>query len=161
TGSAAPLNPLTGYPGACTGTMSVGLRLVTYQDPEETASASSSLPGATGCSLLDFSPQVVVEAGSETRATNAPHPKPTLPQEANPATPTGSPAKSLDLDFGGGLRLDRGLADAYPTCSAAQATLLVEGPGSCPAESKLGTVRIGTPLVPEMLGGGGGGGGGG
>jgi hypothetical protein len=161
TSSSAPLNPLTGYPGFCPGgTLPVSLRLETYQDPGGTTTASSTLPGPTGCPSLAFDSQLDLGLATASRTVTGLDLDLTVPQDVNPATPTQSPAKTFAVDFGGGLRLDQDLANEYPACTVGQAALLVEGPGSCPAETKLGTVRIGTPLVPEMLGGGGGGGGG-
>ena len=118
-----------------------------------TTTASSNLTGATGCNLLSFDPALTVAAGSETRSTTGLDLDLTVPQEVSPAFPTPPPAKSVDVDFSGGLRLDSTAAADHPSCSAEQAAIGVEGPGSCPAEARVGSVRIGTPLVPEMLGG--------
>jgi hypothetical protein len=155
TASGSPLAPLTGYPGSCSPTMPVGFRLETYQDPGVTTTASSSLTGATGCNLLSFNPALSVAAGSETRSTTGLDLDLTVPQEVSPAFPTPPPAKSVELDFSGGLRLmrDPSLSDVVPTCTAEEAAIGIEGPGSCPAETKVGSVRIGTPLVPATLGG--------
>ena len=153
TGSGSPLTPLTGYPGSCGPTMPVGFRLETYQDPGVTTTASSNLPGVTGCTLLSFNPALTVAAGSETRSATGLDLNLTVPQESSPAFPTPPQAKSVDVDFSGGLRLDSSAAADHPSCSAEQAAIGVEGPGSCPAEARVGSVRIGTPLVPEMLGG--------
>ena len=109
TASGSPLTPLTGYPGSCGPTMPVGFRLETYQDPGVTTTASSTLTGATGCNLLSFDPALSVAAGSETRSTTGLDLDLTVPQEVSPAFPTPPPAKSVDVDFSGGLRLD-------PTC---------------------------------------------
>ena len=153
TASGSPLNPLTEYPGSCGPTMPVGFRLETYQDPGVTTTASSNLPGVTGCTLLSFNPALTVTAGSETRSATGLDLDLTVPQESSPAFPTPPQAKSVDVDFSGGLRLDSSAAADHPSCSAEQAAIGVEGPGSCPAEARVGSVRIGTPLVPEMLGG--------
>ncbi len=153
TASGSPVTPLTGYPGSCSPTMPVGFRLETYQDPGVTTAASSTLTGATGCNLLSFNPALSVATGSETRSTTGLDLDLTVPQEVSPAFPTPPPAKSVDLDFSGGLRLDSGAAADYPSCSAEQAAIGVEGPGSCPTEARVGSVRISTPLVPETLGG--------
>ena len=107
----------------------------------------------TGCTLLSFNPALTVAAGSETRSATGLDLDLTVPQESSPAFPTPPQAKSVDVDFSGGLRLDSSAAADHPSCSAEQAAIGVEGPGSCPAEARVGSVRIGTPLVPEMLGG--------
>ena len=149
TASGSPLNPLTGYPGSCGPTMPVGFRLETYQDPGVTTTASSTLPGATGCNLLSFDPALTRRGrlGDEVdhRPRSRPHRAPgSLARLSDPAAGQVGRPRLLR-------RAAAGLELRPPTIRPAppkQAAIGVEGPGSCPAEARVGSVRIEHPAGP-------------
>jgi Invasin, domain 3 len=147
TASDAPEKALVGYPPTCGQTLSLGLELQTYQDPEHLAGAATTLPMATGCGFVGFIPSVLVQASSSSRTRSFLDVDFQLPQETGPF-PTASPAKSMVIPLGGALRLDQAAVDQHAVCSAPEAGIGTEEPAACSAAAKIGSVRIETPVAP-------------
>ena len=107
-----------------------------------------------GCDKLPFDP--TISTGFESQTTSSPtgltvgvH----LPQEAS-ETPVGdseSDLKDTTMALPPGVTLNPSAANGLVGCSEAQIALHSPGAGSCPEASKVGTVKIKTPLLPNEL----------
>jgi hypothetical protein len=123
------------------------------------------MPAMDGCDRLPFSSSISVapdgqEASTPSGLTVAIH----IPQEST-VDPNGlaeSAVKDTTVTLPEGVQLSPGAADGLLACSNAEVgftgveeetgtKLFTSGPVDCPAASKVGTVEIKTPLLPEPL----------
>jgi hypothetical protein len=107
-----------------------------------------------GCNRLNFEPKITVapsgQAGSTpTGLTVGIH----VPQESIfiPAGLAESAVKDTTVTLPEGVALNPSAADGLETCSEAQVALSQDVVPSCPEASKVGLVRIKTPLLPNEL----------
>jgi hypothetical protein len=120
---------------------------------------SSQATGVEGCGQLSFSPSA--EFQPETAASDSPSGidvKITVPQEEGIANRAPATLKKVVAVLPSGLTLNSSAADGLAGCSERQIGVLSKAPlrfaadpSSCPASSKLGSVVIDTPLLPEPL----------
>jgi hypothetical protein len=102
-----------------------------------------------GCANVPFEPSVATEAG--TTATDSPSPatiEATVPFEPGAAV-YQSNVKTAKLTLPQGMGLNPAAAPGLGTCDEAQFPIHSRDAISCPADSKLGTVEIETPVLPE------------
>ncbi len=116
--------------------------------------ANDAPAGFTGCSNLSFGPSLstVPDTGeADTPAGLSVNVK--LPQEAL-RVPEGlveSTIENTAVTLPEGLVINPGQAAGLVACDEAQANVHGEGPQSCPLASKVGTVKIKTPLLEGEL----------
>ena len=172
--STAPLKPFLRLPTSCT-PAGTGLQTTLHADSWfepgvfHEASFTSHLPpnyplppsergapqGATGCAAVPFEPQLTFQPSTPAIA-GAPAGYSldlTLPQPEDPTGIGEADLKKSVITFPAGLRVSPSAADGLGSCSEAQLDLHSEDDPSCPDSSKLGTVRIETPLLKEPLNG--------
>jgi hypothetical protein len=150
----APEVPLLTNPTSCGVPRTATLGVDSWQEPGIFASKSVSLPELVGCEKLDFSPTISVgadgTAGSTPTGLNVDlH----VPQEAssNPAGLAEADVKDTTVALPEGVQMSPSAADGLLACSPTQIGLHGGEPPSCPEASKVGTVEIDTPLLPEPL----------
>jgi hypothetical protein len=166
--SSAPPRPFLALPTSCEGPQTFTIKgLGTWEDPGVRAEASSVShdgqdleTGFTGCSALSFEPEI--SAVPDTGAADTPAGlavNVTFPQEALrvPGGLIESTDENTTVTLPAGLVINPGQAAGLAACSQAQARLDEEGAPSCPSASKVGTVKIQTPLLegafePELNG---------
>jgi hypothetical protein len=136
-----------------------------WQNPMTMVSASFSWPALTGCDLVPFDPSLTATPIGQARA-GAPvgfEFKLHLPQDTNPAGIGEADLRSTRVVLPAGLRVSPSSANGLAACGEAQIGLL--GPNfpepnrirfstadpTCPDSSKLGSVRIDTPLLDQPL----------
>jgi hypothetical protein len=120
----------------------------------ETHNASDTPTGFTGCEKLSILPSfsaVPDTAFADTPAgltaeVKVPQETLELPNSLVPAT-----LKDTKVTLPEGLVINPGQAAGLAACQSAEANLEGEGPQSCPNASKVGTVKIQTPLLEEEL----------
>ncbi len=107
-----------------------------------------------GCNRLSFEPSVNVtpdgqQGSTPTGLTVGVH----VPQESelNPNGLADSTVKDTTVTLPTGVALNPAGADGLSSCSEAQVGLQSPAAIACPESSKVGTVEISTPLVPEPL----------
>ena len=120
----------------------------------ETFGATVPMPTMDGCNRLPFSSSISVVpdglAGSTpTGLTVGVH----VPQEEvlNPAGLAPADVKDTTVALPAGVALNPAGADGLLACSEAQIALSSDSVPSCPESSKVGTIEIHTPLLPNPL----------
>jgi hypothetical protein len=148
------VKPLIDYPSTCTGApLGSELRVTSYQRPGETSVAHSEYPPVTGCEHQVFNPVLSANLTSaETDSASGLDLRFTVPQTLG-KSPSPSQAKAVTVAFPPGLTINPDAADGQSACADAQAAFGSEGPASCPDNSKIGTVSIGTPALEGPLSG--------
>ncbi len=154
--------PLLILPTSCTGPMHTSLEADPWVSPgdfsapkEYTFTNNEGEPyGQDGCNRLSFEPSIDVtpdgQAGSTpTGLTVDVH----IPQGAslNPNGDAESTVKNTTVALPAGVALNPAAADGLMACSTEQLGLEDPTPISCPESSKVGTVEISTPLLPDPL----------
>ena len=162
-GSDAKPRPLVTLPTSCTGAQpsftirakgtweNEGLRReasIPFHDAQDTASEF------TGCSELSFDPSLSV--APETGEADTPAGlgvSVTFPQEELriPGGLVEATIENSSVTLPEGLVLNPDQAAGLQACTRAQARLAEEGPPGCPLASKVGTVKIKTPLLEGAL----------
>ncbi len=110
--------------------------------------------GLSGCNRLTFEPSITAtpdgQAGSSPSGlTVGIH----VPQDAtlNPTGDAQSTVKNTTVSLPAGVTLNPAAADGLLSCAIEQVGLESQGPVGCPEASKVGTVEIKTPLLPDPL----------
>jgi uncharacterized repeat protein (TIGR01451 family) len=113
--------------------------------------------GLTGCEHLSFNPTIAV--APETSATDTPTGLTVdvgVPQDGlvSPEGLATADLKDAKVVLPQGMVVNPARANGLSACQTAESGLGTEGPASCPASSRIGSVRITTPLLSEKIEGG-------
>ncbi len=154
--------PFIVMPTSCTGPLQTSVEADAWNDighftaPFEYSfkNGAEEPYGMDGCNRLNFEPSISLtpdgEQGSTpTGLTVGVH----VPQDAS-LNPTGlaeSSVKDTTVTLPAGVALNPAAADGLMSCSTEQVGLDSPAPIACPESSKVGTVEIGTPLLPDPL----------
>jgi hypothetical protein len=148
--------PLLSLPTSCTGPLQTTMSTDSWQAEGNFTAPIASLvePSLDGCNRLPFGPSISVapdgQAGSSPSGLSVGiH----VPQDAL-LSPTGlaeSNVRDTTVALPAGVALNPAAADGLEACSEAQIALSVDAFPSCPEASKVGTVEIKTPLLPNAL----------
>ncbi|MGH2878775.1 MAG: hypothetical protein ACRDK4_04105 [Solirubrobacteraceae bacterium] len=121
--------------------------------------ASSQSPPVTGCDLLTFTPSIVAQPTVE--AADSPTGlefEMRVPQFENPLTNATPSLDNATVVFPEGMTVDPSSGQGLAACSAAQIGWLGgtpqnfdAAPPQCPEDSKIGTLELETPLLPNKL----------
>lgn len=159
---AAPKAFLTNPSNCSAGPLTTTLRVDSWQNIgvfEEATTVSHLLDGTptgiVGCSRLPFDPSVSVEP--ETTAANSPmglHVRLQIPQNEDPDDRASAYLKRARVTLPAGVTLNPSAGAGLTGCTTAQADLGSPRSLDCPNSSKIGSVRIDTPLVDHPLEGG-------
>lgn len=159
--AASNLNPLADgtyltMPSNCAGGQVSGLRLDTQGQPYEESEASSTEAGyttptgATGCENVPFNPEIAVAADGP-KAVDSPEPTTVdvgIPWDPNEPI-ANSYLKVAKVTLPEGMGINPSAGNGLQSCSEEQfhdhTSLAVE----CPAASKIGSVEIETPSLPN------------
>jgi hypothetical protein len=158
--------PYLTLPTACEGPQPfVAEAIESYSDPHAYASATilshdneGNPLGFTGCEkLLHFEPTVTI--APDTTAAETPAGLTTdiqLPQGGNPEGLATSGLKNSTVVLPEGIGINPGQATGLQACQPSQEDVggeseAFDGPPSCPSASKVGTVEVTTPLLPDKL----------
>ena len=158
------VTPFLTLPTSCAGPQMFSIReLSTWNDEEDpdapfTEAVTRDDPGApigfTGCEHLTIEPSIA--AIPDTGFADTPaglNVEVTVPQE-NLLEPEGLVAatlKNTSVTLPEGLVINPGQAAGLQACGEVEANIHGEGPQSCPSASKVGTVKIRTPLLEGEL----------
>jgi hypothetical protein len=167
-----PVVPLLTNPTACGAPRTAKLSVDSWQEPGNFASQTVTMPPLAGCEKLDFSPTVSVTpdgtAGSTPTGLNV---NLHVPQESteNPVGVGEADVKDTTVALPPGVQISPSASDGLQACSDAQIGFTgykelnpTTEPGvqtpqftantpTCPNASKIGNVRIKTPLLEHEL----------
>jgi hypothetical protein len=148
--------PFLSLPTSCTGPLETTVSTDSWQaEGNFTAPLAPTFePSLDGCNRLPFAPSISVapdgQAGSSPSGlTVGIH----VPQDAllNTTGLAEANVKDTTVALPAGVVLNPAAADGLEACSEAQIALSVDAGPSCPEASKVGTVEIKTPLLPDAL----------
>ncbi len=151
-----PVKPFITMPGQCQQSDDITVRRVeSWQDSGVYGPQMDwPQPGfqQTGCEKLRFDPRVSIHPVSQ--AANTPtgldvHIQ--VPQNENPNALDTAHVKSTVVTFPKGMTLSPSFADGLQACGLDQIGLGTNDPISCPDASRIGTVDLTTPLLPNPL----------
>jgi hypothetical protein len=148
--------PFLEMPTSCTGPLVTSVETDSWQAKGLFSSVGTStpLPALDGCNALPFTPSINVAPDGE--AANTPtgltvgvH----LPQEVSLSTHGLGEAdvRNTTVTLPEGVALSPAASDGLAACGEAQIALHDGSVPSCPDASKVGTVEIATPLLPNSL----------
>jgi hypothetical protein len=148
--------PLLSLPTSCTGPLQTSISPDSWQNEGSFLSPTPALfePALDGCNRLPFSPSISVAPDSQAGST------PTgltvgihVPQDLllNPTGLAEASVKDTKVTLPAGVALNPAAADGLQTCSEEQVELSVDVFPSCPEASKVGTVEIDSPVLPNAL----------
>jgi hypothetical protein len=139
------------------------LRADSYEEPDPSFPAGSPLiesplpPGTMPreCDTIPFDPSVGVEPGTgQTDSPAGARVTVNVPFQPNPATQAQSHLRTARVTLAQGMGLNPSAANGLAACTDAQLGKGTTAPVACPPASKIGTVAIDTPPLPDgSLGG--------
>ncbi len=118
----------------------------------ESLDAEGQPSGLVNCGSLDFSP--TLEIASESGVTDSPtglNAKLDLPQNEDPNGLAESDLEQTSLTLPVGMAANPSAANGLSACSEEEISLHSNAPARCPESSKVGSVRIKTPLLEAPL----------
>ncbi|HEV7615877.1 MAG TPA: hypothetical protein VGO36_06575 [Solirubrobacterales bacterium] len=157
-----PRTPLLTDPTSCGDTLTTALTIYSWQRPQRGARGTSTGPGLSGCDQIDFSP--TIQAKPTTNIADAPaglefhlH----LPQNEDPDGLGEATLKEAKVTLPAGVTVNPSSANGLGACSPSQIGMTTPvgqadahfslAPATCPPNSKIGNVRIDTPLIDHPL----------
>jgi hypothetical protein len=152
-----PPPPLLTMPTSCSGTaLSTSVEADSWAQVGDFSSfpPSEPMPTMDGCNRLPFTPSISVAPDGQAGST------PTglsvdvhVPQglSLNPTGLSEANVKDTTVALPAGVALNPAAADGLLACSEAQVALGSDSASSCPEASKVGTVEIDSPLLPEPI----------
>lgn len=145
-------------PTSCNGPMQTSMEMATWDHPDVfTSRAGNPMPELDGCNRLAFEPSITVtpddqHGSSPTGLTVGVH----VPQEQS-LTANGlseAEVKDTTVALPAGVVLNPAAAGGLSACLLEQIGLESPAAASCPESSKVATVEINTPALPNPLKGG-------
>jgi hypothetical protein len=148
--------PLIELPTSCTGPLQTSVEADSWANAGSflTTPATAPLPALDGCNRLPFEPSISVtpdgQAGSTPTGLDV---KVSVPQSVSlDAEGLGeADVKNTTVALPAGVAIDPAGGDGLQACSEEGIALHSAEPPSCPEASKVGTVEIHTPLLPNPL----------
>jgi hypothetical protein len=148
--------PLLSLPTSCTGPLASTVEGDSWKEPNVVASSqlTSPMPVLDGCNRLQFHPSIEVAPDSQAGST------PTglavsvhVPQAVslNPNGLSEADVKNTTVALPAGISVNPSSADGLQACSEEQIGLKNAEVPTCPNASKVGLVKIKTPLLPNPL----------
>jgi hypothetical protein len=146
--------PFLSLPTSCAGPLTDSMEADPWDRPGSFVSLSDPMQTLDGCNRLSFEPSISVapegeQASSPTGLTVGIH----VPQDEllNPTGLAEANVKDTTVTLPAGVAINPAAADGLMSCSSSQIALEVDAPPSCPEASKVGTVEIKSPLLPNAL----------
>jgi hypothetical protein len=148
--------PFLSLPTSCTGPLQFGARIDSYEEPGVYSEAHTTTPAQTGCDKLAFAPDVITQPEpAQAASPSGLSVEIQVPQTYdNPAGLAESSLKDTTVTLPGGVAVNPSAGDGLAGCSEEQFGLHDASEVACPEASKVGSVEITTPLLPNPLRGG-------
>ncbi len=154
-----PEKPLLTQPGSCRAIQEVTMRANSWDHPDQFVSGTypvvdnqgRAVP-LDGCERLPFNPSVSVKPTVTTAdSPSGLHVALTVPQNGSVDGLASAILKRVAVTLPEGVSVSPSAADGLGACSPVQIGLSDAGEPTCPDSSKIGTVRIDTPLLTDPL----------
>ena len=155
--SQATPRPFMRSPTSCTpGPQNPLIVADSWEHPEVSVSSSDAFDGTpfefSGCDQLPFSPTIALHPSSqEVENPTGLDVSLKLPQSEDPNSPSTADLRKAKITLPKGMALSPAAANGLGACSEAQIGIGTNDPPTCPDSSKIGTVKIKTPLLSEEL----------
>jgi hypothetical protein len=144
--SGAPA-PFLSNPTNCSQPMTSTLTVDPWQDPEQQVTQTASQSAPTGCAELQISPALSVTPETTRRDSPSGYEVDLKsPQNESPYGLAAAALRTVSIELPEGTSLSPAAANGLQGCSDAQFAS-----GACPGASKVGSVSIASPLLPETL----------
>ncbi|MGN6372196.1 MAG: hypothetical protein ACTHM1_04300 [Solirubrobacteraceae bacterium] len=151
--SSAVAEPFLIDPTSCSAE-TARLRVNTWQAPDESVRAESQLPAFTGCDKLAFDPSISVLPDTSTEdSPSGVTVKLHVPQnESKSLEALSAPdLREAVVALPAGVTVNPSAANGMQACSLEQIGLENANQPTCPDASKVGSVEIESPLLPDTL----------
>jgi hypothetical protein len=144
--------PFMSMPTSCVGgSLPILFAGDSWQDPEPAPFlhlASSSIAGMTRCSTLSFDPSIEVSVDTSQAGAPAGYTVDLkVPQHEEVEGLAAPDVRDAEVSLPEGTSLSPSAANDLSACSDAQFGLKVRSKGHCPGASRLGSVKVKTPLL--------------
>ncbi len=153
--SSAPPTPFFTNMTQCTGEPELGTFFAaSWQEPEHQLRVPSSFGTMTGCPLLEFGPYITAAPDTSRADTPAGFSFDVrMPQEGLVSQEGLSSAdiENTTATLPAGVAINPGQAAGLAACQFSQDGIGVDGPPTCPSNSKVGEVEVETPLIVRPL----------
>jgi hypothetical protein len=154
----APMTPLLTNPTSCSADNVAVAHVNSWQEPgvfdtaQDANSGGSGPVGFTGCDRLHFDPTVTARLSVRSAASPAGLTVGVqVPQSDNPAGLATATLSKAVVTLPAGVSVSAASADGLGACSPGQVGFGSGALASCPDSSKIGSVRIDTPLLDDPL----------
>jgi hypothetical protein len=168
TGESCPANvasrPLLTLPSACSGPLKTTITADSWEEPERpqelwpfSAEAFSQdgqgdPVGVDGCNQLHFNPSVAVNPDTTTAdSPTGAEVTISVPQNENPEGLAESDVRKVVTTFPAGMSVSPSAANGLEACTEEQVGLHATTPAQCPNASKVGAVKVESPLLEHPL----------
>jgi hypothetical protein len=146
--------PFFSNPTACDGPKVTKISVSSWAEQQTFTTQTAQSPTPTGCDKLTFDPDISVQPTTE----QADSPTGlsvdlTIPQNSDPGGLATAQLKDTKVTLPQEIGVNPASADALGGCSPAQIGLGTNDPVRCPGSSKIGSLRVQTPLLPDTLDG--------
>ncbi len=138
----------------CDAPQTLNVRARSWQEPNRWATDSFAMPKLTGCDKVPL--KADLEMAPETSQAASPSGFTTVltvPQTANPEVVQSGLLKKVSVKLPEGVAVNPGSAQGLVGCTDAQVKIRALGDPTCPDASKIGTLRIETPVLPGPIDG--------
>ncbi|MFA4927192.1 MAG: hypothetical protein WC558_01660 [Patulibacter sp.] len=150
---AGPRLPFIWAPTRCGAPLDASIAISSWQQPERTLTATPRISeGLTGCDQLPFAPTLSVTPDSPVAGQPSGYAIDLeVPQNEGPDDLTTSQVRDATVTLPEGVAISPGRARGLDVCTDAQLGEGQAGAESCPSASRIGDVRIDSPLLSDPL----------
>jgi len=145
--------PFLRNPTSCTGEpLPWTIEMDSFQNPGTYIQGGTTTPAMEGCEKLPFDPGISLtpdEHGAHSPSGLAVNIE--MPQGRSFNGLAEADLKAATVRLPKGVSLNPASADGLGSCSDAELRLGLEGPSDCPESSKLGTLKLTTPLLEDPV----------
>ena len=147
------VRPFLSLPTSCTGPLSFGARIDSYEEPGVYSERQTTTPSLTGCGKLAFSPDVIAQPEpAQAASPSGLSVEIQVPQTyENPFGLATSNLKDTTVTLPAGVAVNPSAGDGLAGCSEEQFGLHTDNEAACPDASKVGSVEVTTPLLANPL----------
>ncbi|HEX7290166.1 MAG TPA: hypothetical protein VF250_03475 [Conexibacter sp.] len=145
--------PFLRMPTSCPGVaLPWSADVTSHEDPFNPVFAATTTEHTIGCGALPFDPKLtLVPTDHAAHSATGLDAILTLPQDYGPLGLATADLRTATVTLPEGMTINPSSADGLKACSDADLKLRQEGPSLCPDGSKIGSVRLTTPLLDHPL----------